>query len=150
MLAWIGRRGIELGSGRRWNARRATRSTCTNSSRRPGLRSTTLFGSLRGAAAAAVLLLSLGIGVGANADSLAVVDPLPPGPYAAGCSNVAQDFSRVQPGERAQNYWEGYPDGSRGRYVTQLLADPADGLVVKVWVPADRGLYTNRPGRQVR
>ena len=43
----------------------------------------------------------------ARADSLAVVDPLPPGPYAVGCSNVAQDFSRVLPGESAQNYWEG-------------------------------------------
>ncbi len=38
----------------------------------------------------------------------------------------------MQPGESAQNYWEGYPDGSRERYVTQLLADPADALVVNV------------------
>ncbi|HEX4523222.1 MAG TPA: hypothetical protein VH704_06860 [Casimicrobiaceae bacterium] len=84
-----------------------------------------------------------------NADSLAVVDPLPPGPYAVGCSNIAQDFSRVQPGESAQNYWEGYPDGSRDRYVTQLLADPADALVVNVSVPNDHDLYTNRAGQQV-
>ncbi len=30
------------------------------------------------------------------------------------------------PGETAQNYWEGVPDGSRQRYVTQLLVDPAE------------------------
>jgi hypothetical protein len=35
------------------------------------------------------------IAVVAGADSLAVVDPLPPGPYVVGCSNVEQDFSRV-------------------------------------------------------
>ena len=68
------------------------------------MRSTTSFISLRVSAGAAVLLLSLCLGAGAQADSLAVVDPLPPGPYAVGCSNVAQDFSRVQPGESAQNY----------------------------------------------
>jgi len=113
------------------------------------LRSTTSFISLRGGAAAAVLLLSLCIGGSGHADSLAVVDPLPPGPYAVGCSNVAQDFSRVQPGESAQNYWEGYPDGSRERYVTQLLADPADALVVDVTVPDDRDLYTNRAAQHV-
>ena len=94
-----------------------------------------------------VVLAALGCGLlaaPARADSLAVVDPLPPGPYAVGCSNVAQDFTRVQPGESAQNYWEGVPDGSRERYVTQLLADPADALVVDVSVPDDRDLYVNR------
>src|SRR5207249_2790234 len=88
-----------------------------------------------------VMLAALACGLlaaPARADSLAVVDPLPPGPYAVGCSNVAEDFSRVQPGESAQNYWEGYPDGSRQRYVTQLLADPADALVVNVNAPIDR------------
>src|SRR6202030_531666 len=118
---------------------------------RPGdsLRSTTSFISLRGGAAAAVLLLSLCVGTGARADSLAVVDPMPPGPYAVGCSNIAQDFSRVQPAESAQNYWEGSPDGGRDRYVTQLLAAPADALVVNVSVPDDSELYTNRSGEQV-
>src|SRR5438552_11025564 len=94
-----------------------------------------------------VVLAALGCGLlaaPARADSLAVVDPLPPGPYAVGCSNVAQDFTRVQPGESAQNYWEGVRDGSRERYVTQLLADPADALVVDVIVPNDRELYANR------
>ena len=99
-----------------------------------------------------VVLAALACGLHAalaRADPLAVVDPLPPGPYKVGCSNVAQDFSRVLPGESAQNYWEGYPDGGRERYVTQLLADPADALVVDVTVPADRELYTNRATQTV-
>src|SRR3989475_9815859 len=99
-----------------------------------------------------VVLAALGCGLlaaPARANSLAVVDPLPPGPYAVGCSNVAQDFTRVQPGESAQNYWEGVRDGSRERYVTQLLADPADALVVDVIVPNDRELYVNRATQTV-
>src|SRR5436309_11635323 len=79
----------------------------------------------------------------ALADSLAVVDPLPPGPYAVGCSNVQQDFSRVQPGETASNYWEGSPEGGRQRYVTDLLVDTADALIVNVAVPDDRELFVN-------
>jgi hypothetical protein len=113
------------------------------------LKATKSLFSLRGTAPIAAIFLALWVGPGARADSLAVVDPLPPGPYAVGCSNIAQDFSRVQPGESAQNYWEGYPDGSRDRYVTQLLADPADALVVNVSVPDDRELYTNRAATQV-
>ncbi|HEY7943726.1 MAG TPA: hypothetical protein VIH15_04395 [Casimicrobiaceae bacterium] len=98
------------------------------------------------------LLAALACGVLAaptHADALAVVDPLPPGPYVVGCSNIAQDFSRVLPGESAQNYWEGYPDGGRDRYVTQLLVDPADALVVDLSVPDDRELYVNRATQQV-
>ncbi len=85
----------------------------------------------------------------ARADSLAVVDPLPPGPFAVGCSNVEQDFSRLQPGETAKDYWEGTPANGRERYVTQILADPADALVINVNVPDDRELFVNRATQQV-
>lgn len=85
----------------------------------------------------------------ARADSLAIVDPLPPGPYAVGCSNVEQDLSRLQPGETAQNYWEGVPDGNRERYVTQILSDPADALIVNVNVPDDRELFVDRATQTV-
>jgi len=85
----------------------------------------------------------------AGADSLAVVDPLPPGPYAVGCSNIEQDFSRVSAGETAQNYWEGVPDGSRERYVTQLFVDPADVLTANISVPDDPELFVDRAGQQV-
>jgi dienelactone hydrolase len=74
-------------------------------------------------------------------DSLAVVPPIGPGTYAVACSNVAQDFSRLQAGEQPDAYWEGEPDGSRARYVTSLLADPANSLVVNVTMPDDRELF---------
>jgi len=78
------------------------------------------------------------------ADPLAVVAPLPPGTYPVGCSNVEQDFSRVQPGETAQQYWEGFPSANQERYVDTLLLDPADVLRTGVAVPDDRELYVDR------
>ncbi|HVE50101.1 MAG TPA: hypothetical protein VNG69_10845 [Casimicrobiaceae bacterium] len=85
----------------------------------------------------------------------ACADPLanpPPralsGPYPIGCSNVAQDFSRVAGGEQAQSYWEGFPraDGST-RYVTDLLSDPANTLTARVEVPNDRTLFGPSAGQ---
>ena len=46
--------------------------------------------------------------------------------YAVGCSNVAQDFSRVPPGESAQGLLGGDADGNgTQRFMTDLLVDPA-------------------------
>jgi hypothetical protein len=70
-------------------------------------------------------------------------DPIPPwgpGPNAVGCSNIAQDFSRVASGN-PQDYWEGNPNGNTPRYITDLLADPANTLTVNLAVPNDGGLY---------
>ncbi len=84
------------------------------------------------------------------ADPLAVAEPLPSaGPYAVGCSNVEQDFTRLKSGESAVDYWEGTPDGSRERYVTQLLVDPVDAIVLNVNVPDDRELYNSHATQQV-
>jgi predicted dienelactone hydrolase len=109
----------------------------------------TTVGTVRRACAIIFGVACATVSVAAAADSLAVVDPLPPGPYAVGCSNVEQDFSRVQAGETASNYWEGSPDGSRQRYVTQLLVDPVDALTVNVTVPDDRVLFVNHATQQV-
>ncbi len=66
--------------------------------------------------------------------------PLGPGPYPVGCSNVAQDFTRLAPGDDVQTYWEGVPrEGPR--YVTDLLSDPAHTLQLDVVVPDNRELY---------
>jgi predicted dienelactone hydrolase len=111
-------------------------------------RSTELRGVRRGSAMAAGIAWMM-FAVAAGADSLAVVDPLPPGLYVVGCSNVEQDFSRLFAGETAQNYWEGVPDGSRQRYVTQLFVDPVDALTVNVNVPDDRELFVNHATQQV-
>jgi predicted dienelactone hydrolase len=112
-------------------------------------RASTVVQCVRPAIAAAVLFASSIAWSATSADSLAVVDALPPGRYAVGCSNVEQDFSRVRAGETAENYWEGFPDGSRDRYVTQLFTDPADALTIGVNVPDDRQLFVNHARQQV-
>ena len=90
------------------------------------------------------VLALLALASAALADPLAVAAPLPPGTFPVGCSNVEQDFTRVPPGESAQQYWEGFPADGRERYVDQLLVDPADVLRVDLPVPDDRELYVDR------
>jgi predicted dienelactone hydrolase len=80
----------------------------------------------------------------AFADPMAVVAPLAPGTLPVGCSNVEQDFTRLRPGETAQQYWEGFPSGGTERYVSQLLVDPADTVRAALPVPDDRELYIDR------
>lgn len=80
----------------------------------------------------------------ANAETF---PPLPPGPYAVGCTSVEQDFTRLTPGETAQQYWEGIPAGDgRARYVTDLLTNPATP-VVSFSVPGDGELYGKLAGK---
>jgi predicted dienelactone hydrolase len=74
-------------------------------------------------------------------DSLAVIPPIGPGTYPVACSNIEQDFSRLQPGDTPDNYWEGEPAGNRPRYVTSLLTDPADAFVVTFTMPDDGELF---------
>ena len=74
-------------------------------------------------------------------DSLAVVPPIGPGAYPVGCSNVAQDFSRLAPGDTPDAYWEGQPGPNGPRYVTSLLADPASAMVVTLNFPGDPELF---------
>ena len=77
------------------------------------------------------------------ADPLAVVSPLPsPGPYPVGCSDIAQDFGRLAPGETPGDYWEGVPraDGTP-RFVTDLLLPSTQAYVQQVSIPDDRDLY---------
>ncbi len=74
----------------------------------------------------------------ARADS---IPPFGPGPNQVGCSNVMQDFSRVPMGDSAQDYWEGNPAGNTQRYITDLLADPANTITVNLTVPDDGGLF---------
>jgi predicted dienelactone hydrolase len=114
----------------------------------------TLVAALSGIAFALTLA---GCGSGSGGDSPAtpppstVVPPLTlPGPYAVGCSNVAQDFSRLAPGEDVTDYWDGSPSASGApRYATDLLADPANILSVTVTAPNDASLYGSIAGTQV-
>jgi len=81
-----------------------------------------------------------------------IVQPLAlSGPYTVACSNVAQDFSRVAPGEDVTKYWEGFPSASGApRYVTDLLADPVNALSVTVTAPDDSNLYGFFAGKPVQ
>ena len=84
--------------------------------------------------------------------STTIVQPLAlPGPYTVACSNVAQDFSRVAPSEDVTKYWEGFPSASDApRYMTDLLADPANALSVSVTAPNDSKLYGSFAGKPVQ
>jgi dienelactone hydrolase len=78
------------------------------------------------------------------ADPLAEAPPRPlAGPHPVACSNVEQDYARVlPPGEPIALWWEGVPrDDGSARYVTDLLADPANTLVARFTAPDDRELF---------
>src|SRR5450755_1434158 len=110
----------------------------------------TLASNLRCAKALATLFAIYTASVAA--DPTLVVPPLPlPGPYPVACSNVAQDFSRVPPGENAQDYWDGTPrsDGS-ARYITDLLADPVNTLDLTLAAPPNGNLYGSFAGQNVQ
>jgi predicted dienelactone hydrolase len=70
-----------------------------------------------------------------------------PGPWPVACSDVAQDFLRVPPGDDVQDWWEGVAraDGSP-RYVATLLSEPASTLTTAVRVPQDAELYGSFAG----
>ncbi len=95
--------------------------------------------------ATATLVIATAVSFSALAAS-GVVDPLPPGPFAVGCSDVAQDFSRVRAGESARDYWEGVPDGNRSRYVTELLSEPGSSVIVELSVPDNGELFGTHAG----
>jgi predicted dienelactone hydrolase len=110
----------------------------------------------RGAAVVGLLALALALAgcgggsVGAK-PAPTIVSPLAlPGPYPIACSNVAQDFARVAPGEEARAYWEGRPaaDGTP-RYAADLLTDPVNALSVTVNAPNDANLYGKFAGMPV-
>jgi dienelactone hydrolase len=76
-----------------------------------------------------------------------VVQPAPAGPYPVGCSSVEQDFTRLAPGENAQQYWEGIPAGDgRPRYVSDLLVGGATP-VIGFAVPDDGQLFGKLAGK---
>jgi len=113
-------------------------------------------GLLRGSLLAALLgtalaLAGCGGGGGGSNPPTAVVQPLPlPGPYAVACSNIAQDFTRLGSGEDVTSYWSGIPSvAGVPRYVTNLLADPANTLIATVTAPPDSTLYGEFAGQQV-
>ena len=78
------------------------------------------------------------------------VPPLPlPGPYAVECSNVAQDSSRLAPGESVELYWEGVVATQRRRAAPDRAAgrsgEHADGHGRRAERPAALRLVRRAP-----
>ena len=101
------------------------------------------------AAALFLMLLSRALAQGSDAS---VLQPLPlPGPYPVGCSNVAQDFSRVAPGEDVQAYWEALPrDNGSPRTIYDLLLDGGNTLGVTVTAGSDGDVFGSFAGRTLQ
>jgi predicted dienelactone hydrolase len=82
----------------------------------------------------------------ASADVSGAIPALPSGPYAVGCNDLQQDFSRVAIGDTAQDHWEGVPDGNIPRYITDLLSDAGNTRLFLLQVPDDQELYGRYAG----
>jgi predicted dienelactone hydrolase len=89
------------------------------------------------------------------AHSAHALSPLAPpslvGKYPVACSNVEQDFSRLTAGQAAPDYWEGNPNASGNRYVTDLLINPERALTYSVKVPtsAELDVFDKQGGKQL-
>ena len=93
--------------------------------------------------AAVAMFVALAAPSAARADPLAEALPRPlTGPHPVACSNIEQDYGRIPAGEPIALWWEGVPrnDGS-GRYLTELLTDPANTLIARFTAPDDRDLF---------
>jgi hypothetical protein len=93
------------------------------------------------------LLAALAVALSFNAVADVVPPLLPIGPYAVGCSNVEQDFSRIPAGESAEDFWEGLPRGDTPRFITDLLVDPSRSLVYQQTFPNDSSVFGSFAGR---
>jgi platelet-activating factor acetylhydrolase isoform II/uncharacterized protein DUF5648 len=75
-----------------------------------------------------------------------VVSPLSPGRFEVACSNLEQDAARIaQSGLSPANFW----DGTGGRYITEILAQPSSALRIDALVPDLRPLYPTTAGSRV-
>ena len=103
-------------------------------------------------AARAVILCTLLLMARAYAatDPLASINPVAlPGPYAVGCSNVAQDFSLAPTNDARGDYWEGTGAGRPGKYVTQILLEPQGAFTYNAQVPDVRDVFVDFAGAAV-
>ena len=91
------------------------------------------------ALALCLLTLSTLTPAGAATDPLAIVPPLGLGPYAVGCSDIAQNVAPTS--GSLSDYWEGVPFDGNYHYVTQILTEPADTVTYNVRMPDDRELF---------
>jgi len=93
------------------------------------------------------VLLTASAAARAVVDPLAIVPPTGLGPYAVGCSDIAQNLLPAS-GSLA-DYWEGQPFDDQSHYITQILTEPADTPTYQVAVPDDSELYDGFAGHAV-
>jgi dienelactone hydrolase len=100
-------------------------------------------GALSRGLAAVAVLVAFAAASAARADPLAEALPRPlAGPHPVACSNIEQDYGRIPSGEPIALWWEGVPrDDGSGRYLTELLTDPANTLIARFTAPDDRDLF---------
>jgi len=85
-------------------------------------------------------LLMLVATLPAQAATRIEMDPVALGPYPVACSNLALDGARLnQLGGFIGDYWT----GKNGRYVSDVLLEPADTLKISPLIP-NEGLYPRR------
>lgn len=76
----------------------------------------------------------------------AVVGPLSPGRFEVACSNIEQDAGRIASfGVPPAHFW----DGTGGRYITEILAQPSSALRIDAASPDERQLYPGTGGESV-
>lgn len=73
------------------------------------------------------------------------------GKYPVACSNVEQDFTRLTAGQSGADYWEGNPNASGNRYLTDLLVAPDKALTFSLNVPttAQLDVFEKQGGKQL-
>jgi predicted dienelactone hydrolase len=75
-----------------------------------------------------------------------VVGPLSPGRFEVACSNLEQDATRIaEYGLPPADFW----DGTGGRYITEILAQPSSALRIDAVSPDQWTLYPGTFGRSV-
>lgn len=95
--------------------------------------------------ASAALLVTAGNALAAN--HAKAVTALGTGPFPVACSNMTHNEALMnQIGGQPADFWEGNDDNGKGRYVTQILAEPQAALQFNLNVPDDRGLYEHFAG----
>ena len=76
----------------------------------------------------------------------AVISPLSPGRFEVACSNIEQDAALIaSSGQPPADFW----DGTGGRYITEILAQPSSALRINAISPDQREIYPGTGGESV-
>lgn len=101
-------------------------------------------------AIAALLAVAGLVATSASAARTVESAPLPPGPYAVACTDVAYDSNlATQMGGSPADFWEGNPLNGVPRYFTDILLEPGDTKQIAPIAPNDSGAYPQTANQPV-